>query len=406
MNIGIIGLGKLGLPCALEIERCGHKVRGYDISPEIAEILKSRILPYKEVLADVYLAHHNIELCDMEDTVVNSDIIFVAVQTPHDPMYEGITRIPEETCDFDYSYLLKSLQEISDIVQKHQTEKIVVIISTVLPGTIQSLVLPTISPLIHLCYNPFFIAMGTTIDDFKSPEFVLLGCEHDAAKKTVSEFYSTIHGSPVFTTSIFNAELIKVSYNTFIGMKITFANTLMEICHKMGGDVDAVTKALSLANQRVISPKYLSGGMGDGGGCHPRDNIALSHLAEKLDLSFDYFKYMMLARELQTEWLADLICMHNMPVTILGKAFKPETNLTVGSPSILLKNILEERGVQAEMYDPHIDEPRHFVSPGLFFIGTKHESFKDIKFPIGSVVLDPWRYIPEQEGVEVIGIGR
>lgn len=415
MHIGIIGLGKLGLPCALEIERCGHKVRGYDINPEIAEILKSRILPYKEVLADVYLAHHNIELCNMEDTVVNSDIIFVAVQTPHDPMYEGVTRIPEETCDFDYSYLLNSLQEISDIVQKHQTEKIVVIISTVLPGTIQSLVLPIISPLIHLCYNPFFIAMGTTIDDFKNPEFVLLGCEHDATAKTVSTFYNTIHDSPVFTTSIFNAELIKVSYNTFIGMKITFANTLMEICHKMGGDIDDVTRALSMATTRVISPKYMSGGMGDGGGCHPRDNIALSFLSEKLNLSFDYFHQMMTAREKQTEWLADLICENceNLPIVILGKAFKPETNLTVGSPSILLKNILQERGLKPEMYDPYLDySPNNpdtlleFSEPALFFVGTKHEVFADMKLPPGSIVLDPWRYRKHQDEVVLLSIGQ
>lgn len=405
MNIGMIGLGKLGLPCALEMERCGHRIYGHDINPNISQILTSRILPYKEVLADEYLQHHNIQLGSVEEVMLKSDIVFVAVQTPHHPMYEGVTRIPETTCDFDYTYLLNSLKEISAVTDKHQCSKIVVIISTVLPGTIKEQILPIISPMVRLCYNPFFIAMGTTIHDFRNPEFVLLGCEDDDTAKIVSEFYSTIHQAPVFRTKWVNAELIKVAYNTFIGMKITFANTLMEICHKMDGNVDDVTRALSMANQRVISSKYLSGGMGDGGGCHPRDNIALSNLAHKIELSFDYFKHMMIARENQTEWLADLICAYNLPVVILGKAFKPETNLTIGSPSVLLQNILKERGVLADMYDPHIDEPKHFNTPGLFFIGTKHETFKDMKFPMGSIVLDPWRYIPKQDGVRIIGIG-
>jgi len=100
-----------------------------------------------------------------------------------------------------------------------------------------------------------------------------------------------------------NAELIKVAYNTYIGMKIAFANTLMEICHKMGNiDVDQVTGALTFASRRLMSGAYLTGGMGDGGGCHPRDNIALSWLAQRLDLSFDWFASVMGAREKQTVW--------------------------------------------------------------------------------------------------------
>ena len=90
-------------------------------------------------------------------------------------------------------------------------------------------------------------------------------------------------------------------------MKIVFANVLMEICHKTGANVDEVTDALKLANDRLISGKYFTGGMGDGGACHPRDNIALSWLSRKLNLSFDWFENIMLARQKQTEWLANLM---------------------------------------------------------------------------------------------------
>lgn len=407
-KIGFIGLGKLGLPCALAIEKKGHKVFGYDVNPEVGKILESRILPYKEVDGQEHLETHNISFLSLSEVVKESEIIFVAVQTPHEPKYEGITRIPNERCDFNYTYLKDSIKTISDVLDELKENRIVVIISTVLPTTVKEQIMPLVSQYMRLCYNPFFIAMGTTIHDFLNPEFVLLGNDNEEAANEVEKFYRTLHNSPVYKTTITNAELIKVSYNTFISMKIVFANTLMEICHKMGGNVDEVTKALGMANQRIISDKYLTGGMGDGGGCHPRDNIAMSFLAEKLDMSFDFFNSIMKAREEQTEWLAEIVRENkgDLPIVVLGKAFKPETNLISGSPSILLKNILNETEQDVEVYDPHIDEEKTFDKPSIFFVGTKHDAFAKMSFPEGSVVVDPWRYIPKTDGVKVIHVGK
>ena len=407
-KIGFIGLGKLGLPCALAIEKKGHKVFGYDVNPEVGKILKSRVLPYKEVDGQEHLETHNISFLSLSEVVKESEIIFVAVQTPHEPKYEGITRIPNERCDFNYAYLKDSIKAISDVLDKLKENRIVVIISTVLPTTVKEQIMPLVSQYMRLCYNPFFIAMGTTIHDFLNPEFVLLGNDNEEAANEVEKFYRTLHTSPVYKTSITNAELIKVSYNTFISMKIVFANTLMEICHKMGGNVDEVTKALGMANQRIISDKYLTGGMGDGGGCHPRDNIAMSFLAEKLNMSFDFFNSIMKAREEQTEWLAEIVRENkgDLPIVVLGKAFKPETNLISGSPSILLKNILNETEQDVEVYDPHIDKEKTFDKPSIFFVGTKHDAFAKMSFPEGSVVVDPWRYIPKTDGVKVIHVGK
>ena len=188
--------------------------------------------------------------------------------------------------------------------------------------------------------------MGTTIKDFLSPEFVLFGYDDAGAADVAEGFYSTLHSRPVYRTTIKNAELIKVSYNTFIGMKITFVNTLMEICHKTGCNVDQVTDAIKMANERLISDKYLTAGMGDGGGCHPRDNIAMSWLGSNIDISHNFFDDLMMAREHQTDWLADLIVEQDQDyreIYILGKAFKPETNIVTGSPSVLLDNLLKER---------------------------------------------------------------
>ena len=166
--------------------------------------------------------------------------------------------------------------------------------------------------------------------------------------------------------SIVNAELVKVNYNTFITMKINFANNLMEVCHKLRGggadaDVDVVIDALADCNRRIISPAYMRGGMPDGGGCHPRDNIALADFARRHSLSNDIYTEGMVVREQHTRWFADLIDSHRgggegrLPVVVLGKSYKPETNLTVGSPSVRLHNELKERGVDASIWDPHVD---------------------------------------------------
>jgi UDPglucose 6-dehydrogenase len=105
MKIGFIGLGKLGLPCALAIDNIGHEVFGYDINESIKEILDKKILPYREEGADILLKDNKINWCTFNEVIKNSDIIFVPIQTPHNEKFEGVTRIPEERVDFDYSFL-------------------------------------------------------------------------------------------------------------------------------------------------------------------------------------------------------------------------------------------------------------------------------------------------------------
>jgi UDPglucose 6-dehydrogenase len=413
MNIGFMGLGKLGLPVALAVESRGHKVAGYDISEKVKSIIDAKKIPYKEQWAQDYLDKSEIEFVDVAKLVEFSDIIFIPIQTPHHPKYEGITRIPEERVDFDYTYLRNGMKTLADEIEKQGVNKVVIIISTVLPGAIRREIMPLLGKHTKLCYNPFFIAMGTTIRDFLWPELILFGVNDAEAAEKAEAFYRTIGHAPFYKTTIENAELIKVAYNTFISTKIAFVNTVMEMCHSLPNtDIDDVTNALKMGNVRIISDKYMSGGMGDGGGCHPRDNIALSWLSNNLNLSYDWFESIMMQREHQTDWLADLIEEHckNRKIIILGTSYKPETNITLGSPAILLKNILEERGHEVVCWDPHVDGDRKQAlendQPALYFIGTKHMDFMRYSFIKGSTVLDPWRYISDKEGVEVIRIGQ
>lgn len=269
MNIGFLGLGKLGLPCALAISSKGHNVYGYDTNNDVKTYIDNKKIPYREEHVDELLQKYTVTVTDIDDVVDNCDIIFVPIQTPHEYKYEGCTRIPEDRDDFNYDWLKQGITQLSESINLQTKDKVVIIISTVLPGTIEREIMPIIkdNEKFKLCYNPFFIAMGTTVNDFLNPEFVLFGVYDEYAAKTAEDFYKTIHNKPFYKTDIINAELIKVCYNTFIGMKIVFSNTIMEICHKVGADVDQVIGGIKLGTDRIISTKYLSGGMGDGGGC-------------------------------------------------------------------------------------------------------------------------------------------
>ena len=409
----MIGLGKLGLPIAVAMETRGHTVRGYDVNPAVAGYIEQRSAPYREADLNNWLQDSRVKLLRLPDLIMWADILFVAVQTPHGPEYEGITRLPGGRQDFDYQYLIKAVEDtitVQKVIDQHTP---IVIISTVLPGTLEREIYPLRHEKTQLAYNPFFIAMGTAISDFLKPEFVLLGTDQDETAKTVTTFYKTIHDRPVFRTSVRNAELIKVIYNTFISTKIAFINTVMELCHKIGSDVDVVADALAIGTDRLISAKYLRGGMGDGGGCHPRDNIALSWLARKTSLSYDWFEHIMTAREKQTDWLASFIVAAHadwpeLPVYLWGTAFKAETNLEIGSCAVLLSRLLEEYGIPCEMADPHVPtRPNHLPNePALIFIGVNHEAVARTRFVHGSVVIDPWGCIENQPGIAVIRIGR
>lgn len=437
-TIGFVGLGKLGLPVALATETVrGFDVIGVDPDPRVAQTLRTRRLPYLEEGAGDLLLRSRIRLVDMDELARTADLIFVAVQTPHEARFEGDMPLVDDRADFDYSYVRDAIKALDAAIQYPPTSEVeqvaarissamretstpwhvpaVAIISTMLPGTFEREIVPLVDERLPLVYNPFFIAMGTTIHDFLNPEFVLVGrprreSAYELASRRLGQFYRHFHQKPLVEMDATSAELTKVAYNAAIGQKIVLANALMEIAHKIGANVDDVTNALALATDRLVSPRYTSGGMGDGGGCHPRDNIALSWLARELDLSYDLFGSVMEARQAQTQWLSRVVSnySHQKRVVMLGKSYKPGTNLTIGSPATLLLYYLLEahrhRGVDA--YDPWVDEGEPPIeTPACFVIATKHPEFASYRYPAGSVVIDPFRYVEDQEGVQIVRVG-
>jgi len=369
MKIGFIGVGKLGKEAAEVMHEGGHDVLGYD----------TRI---------VSGCKHEVTRI-LEDVCTHGEIIFVAVPTPHDPDYDGrypTSHLPNK--DFDYTIVKDLLEEINRYTTKDQ---LVVLISTVLPGTIRREFIPLVKNY-RFIYNPYLIAMGTVKQDMVNPEMMIIGTEDGALTKDariLMKFYNTIvyAGTRYEIGTWDEAEAIKIFYNTFISTKVALVNMIQDVAEKNGNiNTDVVTTALARSTKRIISDAYLKAGMGDGGGCHPRDNIALRWMAQDLGLGYDLFDAIMKAREVQAENIAKkltyLACMHELPIVIMGKSYKPGVDYVEGSTSIMVGHFCENQG-----YDVLFDD---IEGKAVYLIGH-YNTFNQTEFPEGSIILDPWR---------------
>lgn len=381
MDIGFIGLGKLGLPVA-EAIAAQHSVTGYDI---------------RAVESDKIAINFSIE-----QTVVEKDIVFIAVPTPHDAKYDGSAPTSHlANKDFDYTDVITVLKAINPYLTKEQT---VVLISTVLPGTVRTTLSQYITEA-ELIYNPYLIAMGTVAEDFVAPEMIMIGNEYGTANTHVTrleQFYKTllINRTRIVTGTWEEMECIKIFYNTFISAKLSLVNMIQDVSERIGNiDTDIVTDALAKSTKRIMGPAYMKAGMGDGGPCHPRDNIALRWLAEQHDLGYDLFDAIMTARERQAENLAIKLVDQQLPIVILGKSFKPGVDYTDGSYSLLVGYWCKHYGKDV-VYDTVLDRPAVY----LLAHNVDHTEQIDQMTP-RSVVVDPWRNRYSRDGITVIDYG-
>jgi UDPglucose 6-dehydrogenase len=367
MKVGFIGIGKLGKDAAEVMYEAGHDVLGYDT--RIVQDCKHEMT------------------WQIEDVCKHGEIIFIAVPTPHHPDYDGSQPTSHlEPKDFDYSIVKNVLEEINQYTTK---EQLVVLISTVLPGTIRREFIPLVKNY-RFIYNPYLIAMGTVKEDMVKPEMVIIGTEDGNVTGDANiliDFYNTfIHTNTRYEIGTWDdAEAIKIFYNTFISTKISLVNMIMDVAEKNGNmNTDVVTGALERSTYRILGPAYMKAGMGDGGGCHPRDNIALRYMAKEYDLGYDLFDAIMKSRELQAKNIAKrLIELHNennLPIVILGESYKPGVQYLDGSYTKLIAHYLNYPSL---CYDK-------IVEPAIYLLGHRGVYNKTV-FPEGSVVLDPWR---------------
>jgi len=370
MKVGFIGLGKLGFPVA-EVIANHYYVEGYDVQDKDETTFK--------------IVDNLKELC------ANKDIIFIAVQTPHEKEYGGsspLKNLPNK--DFNYSIVEQVLHDINLHVNQNQ---LVVLISTTLPGTVRNRFVPILTNA-RFIYNPYLIAMGTVKEDLVDPEMVIIGTqdgEITGDAKLLIDFYGKfINKSTRYEVGTWDeAEAIKIFYNTFISAKLSLVNMIQDVAMKSGNiNVDVVTNALAKSDYRITGPAYMKAGLGDGGPCHPRDNIALRYLAEKLDLGYDLFDAIIHSREMQAKNIADYLKSFNMPILIYGITYKSFVPYTDGSYSLLIKSFLNDN---VKIIDPNLNIYDQINEPHVIFISYHNKHLYDLQFPAGSIIVDPWR---------------
>ena len=353
----MIGVGKLGQACA-EVMAESYPLVGYDVAPR-----KPRNFPMVDTV---------------KEAVEYADIIFIAAPTPHDPLYDGrqpTHHLPNK--DFDYTIVKTILEEVNKWVTK---EKLVVLISTVLPGTTRR----ELEPLIYnarFVYNPYLIAMGTVGWDFANPEMVMVGTEDGSetgdARELIQFYRPMMNNDPRYVVGTWDeCECIKIFYNTFISAKLSLVNMIQDVAERQGNiDVDVVTDALKNSTRRIMGPSYMKAGMGDGGACHPRDNIALRWMSENLGLGYDLFDSIMEAREVQARNLADRLVRTGLPVVIVGKAYKPHVQYVDGSYSLLVGHYVKEYGVDVYYDDDYTgDKPPKDLGAAAYLLAHDPET--------------------------------
>jgi UDPglucose 6-dehydrogenase len=374
-KVAMIGVGKLGQDCA-EVMAEQYDVVGYDVES------RNPAFPM---------------MPSVQEAVTDRDIIFIAAPTPHDPMYGGETptsHLPNK--DFDYTIVMDILTEVNKYVNQNQ---LVVLISTVLPGTVRSQLYPCITNA-RFIYNPYLIAMGTTKHDMVNPEMLIIGTEDGSttgdAKELIDFYAPLMNNSPRVEVGTWDeAEAIKIFYNTFISTKVAIVNMIQDVAEKNGNmNVDVVTNALANSTYRITGPAYMTAGMGDGGACHPRDNIALRYMAEELDLGYDLFDAIMRAREVQAENMAKTLLKYGKNVTIIGKAYKPGVHYTNGSSSMLVGYYVEQYGGVVNYYDEHTgDTDLEEGWTEVYLIGYWDKYVENLTFSAENIAtfIDPWR---------------
>ena len=381
MKVSMIGLGKLGLPCATEMSR-KVEVCGYDVN---------------NVSAPFAIAEN------LANCIAGSRFIFVAVPTPHDPAYGGqtpINHLPAK--DFDYSLVKDVLRQIA--LERNQQQQ-VVLISTVLPGTTRR-ELANIIP--DLIYNPYLIALGTVAADFLDPEMIIIGSDQTDVSELCDFYRLVLDGYPRFETGSWeDAESIKIFYNLYGSIKLAFVNTIMDVADRIGHmDTDRITNAISNSSKRIMSNSYMTAGMGDGGACHPRDNIALRWLSDRLSLGYDLFGDIARTREAQAKNLAEKLCSYELPVVIMGKSYKKNLSNTEGSYSLLVGYYVEKLAGNVHYIDLLNKEIYPTTKPATFLISFHHDWLKDYQYyPAGSIIVDPLRTGIHIPGCTVIDLG-
>jgi GDP-mannose 6-dehydrogenase len=396
LSISVFGLGYVGSVTAACFANVGHRVIGVDVSPAKVEAMGAGRSPIvearmSELLADAHTAGRLQATTDATVAVAESDISFVCVGTPS--LRSG---------KLDLGYVERVIREIGAAIKKKNAHHVIVLRSTVLPGTTESLVIPAAEEASGLrastdftvCYNPEFMREGSAVADFHQPPYTILGAQDPKHLAQLRELYRTVPG-PVFETSISVAEMVKYVCNAFHAVKVGFANEVGTLCKTLGVDTDAVTKIYTSDTKLNISPAYLSPGFAFGGSCLPKDLRALTHKAKELDLGLPLLESVLPSNVEHVDRAVDVVLRtKKRKIAFLGLSFKAGTDDLRESPQVqVIKRLLGE-GCQVKIWDRDVSLGR--------LAGSNRQYIEEVIPHIGSLLSAEFEEVVNSGEVVVI----
>ena len=356
MRVSVIGLGKLGAPMAAVFAAKGHDVIGLDINPTFVSALGEGKAPVEEPrlqeMIDAGRARLSVTL-DHDELIAKSDITFIIVPTPSGA--DGA---------FINDYVIAALEKLGAALRRKSQYHVLVVTSTVMPGSMDGPIREALERAcgrhvgedIGLCYNPEFIALGSVVNNMLEPDFLLIGESDERAGTLCAQVYETVcpnHPS-ARRMNFVNAELSKISVNTFVTTKISYANMLADICDRLpGADADVV--AAAVGSDSRIGRKYLRGAVGYGGPCFPRDNIAFGVLADRLGAHADIARATDSINRYQIDRLSSAVesrVSKGARVAVLGMSYKQDTGVIEESQGVMLARRLSDKGYAVTIHDP------------------------------------------------------
>jgi len=399
MNVAVVGLGKLGLPMAAVFAAKAHRVVGLDVNPAFVASLDSGRSPFDEPRLQEMLDAAKARLAfttDYARVAAESSVTFIIVPTPSDAAGA-----------FSNDHVLAVMEKLGAALKEKNAYHVVVVTSTVMPGATGGVIRETLERTsgkragsdIGLCYNPEFVALGSVVWNMLRPDFLLIGESDAKAGELVASVYDKVcENTPLVRRMNFvNAELTKISVNTFVTTKISYANMLADICDRLpDADVDVVAEAVG--SDTRIGRKYLRGATGYGGPCFPRDNVAFATLASSLGARSDLAQATHALNRYQIDRLEAAVTSRVAPgatVAVLGMAYKPDTAVIEESQGVMLARRLGERGYIVVIHDPLAGPAAsRALGPDVRLAASAGEALHDADL---AVVTTPW---PEYADLE------
>lgn len=381
-GVSVVGLGKLGACLAATIASKGYSVVGIDQNEAFIDLINKGQAPVPEPGLSELIAscHKNLRATSSyEDAIAATETTFIIVPTPSD-----------DAGGFSVKFVRSAAESIGRVLAKVNRYHLVCLTSTVLPGASNAEIIPLIEKTsgktcgkdFGYCYNPEFIALGDVIRGLLKPDMVLIGEYDKASGDKLQEWYKTFcENSPaVARMNLVNAELTKLCVNTYVTTKITFANMLSDICMRLpGADVDVVSGALGMDSR--IGRKYLTGALGYGGPCFPRDNKALAYMATRLGADSGLAQ----ATDQTNRGLVPRfgkkmkeLLPKNAKIAVLGLAYKPDTNVVEESQGMILAKFFADDKYEVTVHDPlALDNAKKILGGAVKYSNSLKEGLAD-----------------------------